>query len=85
MGIKGLVTMGSHRSYVTKPDGKMVYLPSDVQLFECIDGKYFQSNEKISKEVFEEFLESKPMEYTIQALLTFKEKRGRERKKGGPP
>jgi hypothetical protein len=76
--VEGLVTMGSHKSYITKPSGAMVQLPSDVQLFECIDGKYAESKERVSKEAFEAFLASDPKEYTINALLKFSKKEKEE-------
>lgn len=75
-------SMGSHKAYLTKPNGEIITLPSDKQLFECIDGRYAESEEKVDKEVFEAFLASKPKEYTIKALLAFAEKKKASRARG---
>jgi hypothetical protein len=68
---EGLVTFGTRESWLTKPDGTKIRLPSDVQLYESIDGAYQDSKEHVEGREFEAFLKSKPKEYTIKALLEF--------------
>jgi hypothetical protein len=63
---------------ITKPNGQRITLPSDNQLFECIDGKYRESQGKVDRKVFEAFMESNPQEYTINALLAFARAKGAE-------
>lgn len=57
--------------WIARPDGTKVSLPSTVQLFEKIDGKYFESNERVTLEEFKAFLDSKPDEYDIPHLVAF--------------
>jgi hypothetical protein len=68
---EGLVVFGTDESWVTKPDGMKIKLPSDVQLYENIDGAYQESKEHVEGREFEAFLKSKPKQYTIKALLAF--------------
>jgi hypothetical protein len=54
-----------------KPDGTDVDLPNEVQLYECIDGKYRESRERVEKREFDAWLASNPGEYSIGALLEY--------------
>jgi hypothetical protein len=62
---------GGTKSIIVKPDGTEVSLPSDAQLFENVDGEYKESPGRVSKDELEDFLKSRPDEYTIKALLDF--------------
>ena len=48
-------------------------LPDDVQLYEYIDGVYkcYKNNRAITYREFNEFIHSKPADYTIENLLGF--------------
>ena len=79
--VSGLVTgaiSGSRRDfYVHRPDGSKVAVPGAVQLFELIDGHYKQSTKSVSLAEFTAFMESRPGEYSIAALVHFAENRRR--------
>lgn len=79
-GIHGLVTQGTDKAILTKPDGTSVRLPSDVQLYECIDGVFRESDKKVTKDQMKAFIASEPEIYSIDALLKFAKQSQRPRK-----
>lgn len=54
-----------------RPDGTRITFPGKVQLVEIIDGKYRESDQRVSYRQFFAFLNSVPDRYTIDALLQF--------------
>jgi hypothetical protein len=72
--LDGLVSMGSHDSSLTKPDGTEITLPSSAQLYELVDGNYRESKARVSKKEFQLFMASNAQQYTIDSLLAFANK-----------
>jgi hypothetical protein len=64
---------GTDESWLLKPDGSKVTLPSAVQLYEVVDSEYRESKARVSMDEFQSFMASEPKEYTISALLAFVE------------
>jgi len=59
------------------PDGGLMRLPGDHQLYEIIDGELATSDRRVSKEDLDAFLDAGSEEYTIDALLEFTDRSGR--------
>lgn len=58
------------------PDGKVIKLPNETQLYEIVDGKFRTSPRRVTKEQLEEFLRSNPDRHTIDTLLSFVDAHG---------
>jgi hypothetical protein len=61
----------NHSAVLTKPDGMEIRLDGKKQLFEIVDGKYRDSDERVTLNQFNAFMKSNPEEYTIEQLLEF--------------
>lgn len=68
---------GVNEGWLLKPDGTKAQLPTDAQLHEVIGGKYREREGRVTKDQLNAFLDSKPKEYTIDALLRFVLENGR--------
>jgi hypothetical protein len=64
---------GSRVAVVTRPQAGEVRLPAGIQLFEFLDESFRQSTRRVSKAHLDAFMASEPEEYTIRALLRFRE------------
>ena len=73
--VPGPVTQGSEESWLKKPDGTRVRLPTATQLYEYLEGEFRESNERVTKEELEAFLDARPGECTVEALLAFAKSR----------
>jgi hypothetical protein len=68
-GFPALVVMGSRSTYLRKPNGEKITLPTTIQLFECINGHYREIRGRVTTRELQHFFQSNPTDYSIQALL----------------
>lgn len=56
-------------AWLELPDGSEIHLPSDTQLYEIVDGELRTREERVTKAEFDDFLNSDPTDWSLDALV----------------
>lgn len=72
--ISGINTEGKHTAVVDKPDGTKISIADSGRIIFLCGTNFAECPQQISGKTFSAFLNSQPSDYTMAALLAFKDK-----------